>query len=48
MGASAGALGGAGVCEWFAVRDVLLGVSANETLVSLADDVCFAASEGAQ
>ena len=32
--------------EWFVVRDVLLGVAANETLVALTDDVGLAASVG--
>lgn len=48
LGAAAGAMGSAGVCERFAARDVALGVSANETLVALADNVGLASSVGVQ
>ena len=39
---SLGVLCSARICEWFYERDVDLRVSANEALVSLADDVCLA------
>lgn len=39
-----GALGGAGICEGFVIRDVVAGVSANEAFVSLTDNVCLATS----
>jgi hypothetical protein len=38
----AGALGCAGVCERFVVRALGAGVSADEALVALTDDVCLA------